>query len=48
DLSGCMAHGETEAEALEQAREAIRLYLDVLTQSGGAIPQPREYHLLPA
>lgn len=48
DLPGCMAHGQTEAEALEEAREAIGLYLDVLAASGGAIPEPREYHLLPA
>lgn len=48
DLPGFAAHGATEAEALEQAREAIRLYLDVLTESGGGIPEPRENHLLPA
>ena len=48
DLPGCTAHGESEAEALEEARAAIRLYLDVLAESGGAIPEPREYHLLTA
>ena len=48
DLPGCMAHGETEAEALEEARDAIRLYLDVLAETGGTIPEPRDYHLLPA
>ena len=45
DLPGCMAHGDTKPEALEEAREAIRLYLDVLAASGGVIPEPREYHL---
>ena len=48
DLPGCMAHGDTEAEAIEEARHAIRLYLDVLAESGGAIPEPRAYHLSPA
>ena len=48
DLPGCMAHGESEAKALEEAREAIRLYLDVLAESGGPIPEAREYHLLTA
>ncbi len=48
DLPGCMAHGDTEVEALENARDAIRLYLDVLSESGDSIPEPREYHLLPA
>ena len=48
DLPGCMAHGETKNEALVKARDAIQLYLDVLSESGDAIPEPREYDLLPA
>ena len=48
DLPGCMAHGDSEAKALEEAREAIQLYLDVLAESGGTIPEAREYHLLTA
>lgn len=43
-----MAHGDTEAKALEEAREAIQLYLDVLAESGDTIPAAREYHLLTA
>ena len=48
DLPGCMAHGETKNDALDNARDAIQLYLDVLSQSGDTIPEPREYYLLPA
>ena len=48
DLPGCMAHGDTEADAIENARDAMQLYLDALTESGGSIPEPRQYHLLPA
>ena len=48
DLPGCAAHGTTEDEALTNARDAIRLYLDVLSESGDSIPEPRQYHLLPA
>ena len=48
DLPGCLAHGETEQQALANTRDAIRLYLDTLSDSGDTIPQPREYHLLTA
>ena len=47
DLPGCVAHGGSENEALANARDAVRLYLDVLSESGDSIPEPREYHLLP-
>lgn len=40
DLPGCMAHGETEAEALEEARKAFRLYLDVLAGASPAATSP--------
>ena len=48
DLPGCMAHGDTEVEVLDSARDAIKLYLDVLSEEGESVPEPREYHLLPA
>lgn len=48
DLPGCMAHGKSKAEALSSARAAIQLYLDVLNEKGESVPEPREYHLLPA
>ena len=48
DLPGCIAHGETESEAVENADTAIELYLEDLIESGSSIPEPRQYHLLPA
>ena len=48
DLPGCIAHGRTEPEAVENAKSAIELYLEDLSESGGSIPEPRQYHLLPA
>ena len=48
DLPGCIAHGRTEPEAVENAQTAIELYLEDLSESGGSIPEPRQYHLLPA
>jgi hypothetical protein len=39
---------ETKGEAIDNVRDAIQLYLDVLSESGDAIPEPREYDLLPA
>jgi len=40
DLPGCIAAGETEAEALELIQEAIQLHLDDLRESGQPIPEP--------
>ena len=48
DLPGCLARGETQDEALAQAREAIALYLDDLRDNGEAAPAPGDYRLLPA
>ena len=48
DLPGCLAHGETQNEALDQAREAIALYLDDLRDKGDVVPAPGDYSLLPA
>jgi antitoxin HicB len=44
-LPGCVTQGESEAECVANAREAIELYLEDLTASGSPIPieldQPR-------
>jgi antitoxin HicB len=44
-LPGCVTQGESEAECVANAREAIELYLEDLTASGSQIPveldQPR-------
>ena len=48
DLPGCIAHGRSEQGAFENAKSAIELYLEDLSENGDSIPEPRQYHLLPA
>lgn len=38
DLPGCMSHGETSDEALQNLEEAYELYAEVLTEQGRQIP----------
>ena len=40
DLPGCIAVGETEAEALELIHEAIQFHLEDLKIEGQPIPEP--------
>ena len=40
DLPGCIAVGETRAEAIELIREAIELHLQDLREQGLEIPAP--------
>ena len=40
DLPGVVALGESEAEALDEMRQAIRFHLDGLRADGLPIPQP--------
>ncbi|MBW6394698.1 type II toxin-antitoxin system HicB family antitoxin [Thermus sp. SYSU G05001] len=39
-LPGCVTVGETEEEALQNAREAIELWLETAREFGDPIPQP--------
>lgn len=41
ELPGCMAHGDTQEEALANAKEAMRLWLDTAHEFGDPIPEPR-------
>ncbi|MFM9972451.1 MAG: type II toxin-antitoxin system HicB family antitoxin [Burkholderiales bacterium] len=40
DLPGCIAAGETEAEAVALIQEAIQLHLEDLRLGGKPIPEP--------
>ena len=40
DLPGCVATGQTAAEANTNIREAIRFHLDGLREDGVPLPQP--------
>ena len=42
DLPGCFSAGDTLAEALERAREAIALHVEGLLSDGEPVPAPSE------
>ncbi len=41
ELPGCMAHGDTQEDALASIKEAMRLWLDTAREFGDSIPEPR-------
>ncbi len=41
ELPGCMAHGDTQDEALANAQSAIELRLETARELGDPIPQPK-------
>jgi predicted RNase H-like HicB family nuclease len=46
ELPGCMAHGNTQQEALSNADEAIQLWIDTAEEFGDPVPQPKEQRLI--
>jgi predicted RNase H-like HicB family nuclease len=46
ELPGCMAHGESQEEALANAQQAIQLWLDTAKEFGDPIPVPRGRRLM--
>ena len=47
DLPGCFSAGDTLDEAMDNAREAIELWLETVIDDGGAVPDPGQidHHL---
>lgn len=41
DLPGCFSAGDTLDEAVDNAKEAIELWLETVIDDGGALPEPR-------
>ena len=41
ELPGCMAHGDTQEDALANVKEAMRLWLDTAREFGDPISEPR-------
>ena len=41
ELPGCMAHGSTPQEAIENAEAAIKFWIKTAKDDGQEIPQPR-------
>lgn len=46
ELPGCMAHGSSHADALDNAHEAIALWLETAREHGDFIPEPKGRRLL--
>jgi predicted RNase H-like HicB family nuclease len=46
ELPGCMAHGDTQAEALQNAQDAIQLWIETATKFGDPIPEPKGRRLV--
>lgn len=46
ELPGCMAHGSSPDQALSNAQEAIRLWLDTAREFGDPIPEPKGRRLV--
>jgi predicted RNase H-like HicB family nuclease len=40
DLPGCVAAGETRREVLKLIRDAVKLHIEALRESGQAVPEP--------
>ena len=45
DLAGCLAHGNTQVEAVQNVNDAIELWLETAREFGDVIPQPRQHQL---
>jgi len=41
ELSGCMAHGNTEIEALQNIKIAKELWIEMAQELGREIPEPK-------
>lgn len=41
ELSGCMAHGKSQREALSNVRDAVALWVKTAKEFGDPIPEPR-------
>jgi predicted RNase H-like HicB family nuclease len=46
ELTGCAAHGATQAEALANAQDAIQLWMDTAKEFGDPIPEPKGRRLI--
>ncbi|MBI5179643.1 MAG: type II toxin-antitoxin system HicB family antitoxin [Nitrospinae bacterium] len=46
ELAGCSAHGNTYDEALKNAKDAIKLWIDTANEFGDPVPEPRGHRLM--
>ena len=46
ELPGCMAHGDTQEEALRNVNDAMGLWIDTARELGDPVPEPKGGRLL--
>jgi predicted RNase H-like HicB family nuclease len=46
ELPGCAAHGNTYDDALNNAKEAIQLWIDTANEFGDPVPEPKGHRLM--
>ena len=46
ELPGCMAHGNSQDEALKNVRDAIELWIETAREFGDMVPEPKGRRLL--
>jgi len=46
ELPGCMAHGNTQEQALANANQAIQLWIDTAREFGDPVPEPKGERLM--
>jgi len=46
ELPGCSAHGNTYDDALDNAKEAIQLWIDTAKEFGDPVPEPKGHRLM--
>jgi len=46
ELPGCMAHGDSPADALANAMQAIELWIATVEEFGDPVPQPKGERLM--
>ncbi len=46
ELPGCIAHGDTQELALQNAKEAIQLWIDTAEEFSDPVPEPKRQRLM--
>jgi predicted RNase H-like HicB family nuclease len=46
ELPGCMAHGNTQSEALDNINDVMKLWIDVALEHGDPVPEPMRHRLM--